>query len=224
MVVIIYKNLRKAETPFSVVNKFIYLSLIIVTGNKCLKDLNKRRQKMLKFKIAIITATMILLSYLDTTVYADIRNGLFQEQKLEIYETSQGIISLEKQYAKYFINDQPYTGYVTFGDGLHYFENGQSVPYLITEQGFEVYDREGKKLDENRMNMKNIKLAIQMLEQKSNNRSFDDSKILFTDIRFAYTAIQIYAEKNNIPTTELEAMFLWVEKIGSFYYLNFLNP
>lgn len=179
---------------------------------------------MLKFKIAIITATMILLSYLDTTAYGDLKNGLFQEQKLEIYETSQGIISLEKQYSTYFINDQPYTGYVTFGDGLHYFENGRSVPYLITKQGFEVYDREGKKLDENEMDIKNIKLAIQRLEQKNKNQSFNDSKILFTDIRFAYTAIQIFAEKNNISTTELETMFLWVEKIGIFYYLNFLNP
>lgn len=131
---------------------------------------------MFYLKATLIAATIFIFSAMSTmSVHAETKNGIYEVEKEEVYEIKNKEVRKKEKTIEYYINDKPYTGYVEFGDGIHYFDNGKPIQYQIIDNEYEIYDRKGKRLDDTNENYQSIKNMI-------------TGKIeinLFKDIRYA---------------------------------------
>lgn len=142
---------------------------------------------MVRLKLTLILAAVFVLSAMNTfTTHADTKNGIYETKKEEIYEIENRKIKKIEKITEYYINNQPYTGYVEFGDGIHYFKDGKPIFYLTTNDGYEIFNRDGKKLDKTDEDFNKINDIINL----KSNITF------FKDIRYAVIGSKILKDKN----------------------------
>lgn len=123
--------------------------------------------KILYAAITILSTTLISVS----ASAAELKNGLIDAKLENIYTLDKEKIKQSYQTKFYYINDKPYTGWVEFGNGEHYFENGKPVPYLFKNETLYLFNRNGKIVEESSEDYQEIQKAIQTYQDADTEKS-----------------------------------------------------
>ena len=66
----------------------------------------------------------------------EVKNGLVDINLECKYELEGQEVIQKYNTNSYYINDQPYTGWVEFGDGMHYYQEDYQVPYIYENEKY----------------------------------------------------------------------------------------
>lgn len=142
-------------------------------------------------KIFLCTALMVISTTITVLCASpEIKNGLVDINLECKYELEGQEVVQKYNTSSYYINDQPYTGWVEFGDGMHYYQDGMPVPYVFENDELFLFDRNAKLIDESSNKYAEINSIIQIMK----NESHQELLLETNNLKYLKTVIDILKE------------------------------
>lgn len=99
-------------------------------------------------KTFLCTALMVISTTITVLCASpEVKNGLVDINLECKYELEGQEVIQKYNTNSYYINDQPYTGWVEFGDGMHYYQEGLPVPYIYENEEIFLFDRNARLIE-----------------------------------------------------------------------------